>query len=79
MEIWIFVHQRFKIMMELFNLTGKNAMITGGTHGLGMAMAEALAEAGAQLIITGTTPSKMEEALAHYHAKGYKQKVIFLM
>ena len=57
--------------MKLFNLSGKNALITGGTHGLGMAMAEALAEAGARLIITGTTPSKMEDALAHYHAKGY--------
>ena len=61
-------------MMELFNLTEKNAMITGGTHGLGMAMADALAQAGAQLIITGTTPSKMEEAISHYHAKGYQAK-----
>lgn len=60
--------------MELFNLTHKNALITGGTHGLGMAMAEALAQAGAQLIITGTTPSKMEEALAYYRSKGYQAK-----
>lgn len=57
--------------MNLFDLTHKTALITGGTHGLGMAMAEALAQAGAQLVITGTTPSKMEEALAYYHAKGY--------
>jgi len=49
-------------------------MITGGTHGLGMAIAEALAMAGAKLIITGTTPSKMEEALAFYHSKGYSAK-----
>lgn len=60
--------------MELFSLKNKNAMITGGTHGLGMAIAEALAIAGAQLIITGTTPSKMEEALAYYHSKGYNAK-----
>lgn len=60
--------------MNLFNLEGKNALITGGTHGLGMAMAEALAEAGAQLIITGNTPSKMETALDHYQSKGYKAK-----
>lgn len=58
--------------MKLFDLTFKNALITGGTHGLGMAIAEALAQSGAQLIITGTTPSKMEEALAYYHSKGYK-------
>jgi gluconate 5-dehydrogenase len=58
--------------MELFSLQGKKALITGGTHGLGMAMAEGLAKAGAELIITGTTPSKMEEALNYYQGKGYK-------
>ncbi|WP_291115376.1 gluconate 5-dehydrogenase [Flavobacterium sp. UBA6135] len=58
--------------MKLFDLTHKNALITGGTHGLGMAIAEALAQAGAQLIITGTTPSKMEEAISYYKSKGYK-------
>lgn len=57
--------------MELFSLKNKNALITGGTHGLGMAMAEALAIAGAKLLITGTTPHKMEDALAYYHSKGY--------
>lgn len=61
-------------MIELFNLSEKNALITGGTHGLGMAMAEALAQAGALLVITGTTPSKMEEALNYYHSKGYNAK-----
>ncbi|QOW10443.1 gluconate 5-dehydrogenase [Kaistella flava (ex Peng et al. 2021)] len=60
--------------MNLFNLQGKNALITGGTHGLGMAMAEALAQAGAQLIITGNTPSKMESALEYYQSKGYQAK-----
>lgn len=58
--------------MKLFDLTHKNALITGGTHGLGMAIAEALAQAGAQLIITGTTPSKMEEAISYYKSKGYQ-------
>ena len=60
--------------MKLFNLTNKNALITGGTHGLGMAIAEGLAIAGAQLIITGTTPSKMEEAISYYTSKGYQAK-----
>lgn len=58
--------------MNLFNLTGKRALITGGTHGLGQAMAEGLASAGAELVITGTTPSKMDEAIAYYTSKGYK-------
>lgn len=59
-------------MKNLFNLTKKVAVITGGTHGLGMAMAEGLASAGAELIITGTTPSKLEEAIIYYQSKGYK-------
>ncbi|GGK10608.1 gluconate 5-dehydrogenase [Yeosuana aromativorans] len=57
--------------LSLFDLKGKRALITGGTHGLGMAMAEGLATAGAELIITGTTPSKMESALDYYKSKGY--------
>lgn len=58
--------------MNLFSLEGKTALITGGTHGLGMAMADGLAQAGAELIITSTTPSKLEEALQYYKNKGYK-------
>lgn len=58
--------------MNLFDLKGKRALITGGTHGLGLAMAEGLAIAGAELVITGTTPSKMEEAIAYCISKGYK-------
>lgn len=57
--------------MKLFDLTGKRALVTGGTHGLGMAMAEGLASAGAELIITGTTPSKMDDALSYYKSKGF--------
>ncbi|MBD0823698.1 gluconate 5-dehydrogenase [Aestuariibaculum marinum] len=58
--------------MNLFNLKGKRALVTGGTHGLGMAMADGLASAGAELVITGTTPSKMEDALKHYRDQGFK-------
>lgn len=58
--------------MDLFSLKGKVALVTGGTHGLGMAMAEGLALAGAELVITGTTPDKMDNALKHYEDKGFK-------
>ena len=57
--------------MKLFDLKGKRALVTGGTHGLGMAMAEGLAEAGAELVISSTTPEKLEKALGHYKSKGY--------
>lgn len=56
--------------MQLFDLKGKTALITGGTHGLGMAMATALAEAGATLIVNGHTPEKLESAAASYAQKG---------
>jgi gluconate 5-dehydrogenase len=61
---------------NLFDLTGKRALITGGTHGLGMAMAKGLGNAGAELLINGHSPAKLEEAIEAYrnvglNAKGY--------
>lgn len=56
--------------MKLFDLTGKTALVTGGTHGLGMAMAKGLAEAGARLLINGHTASRMEKALEQYRESG---------
>lgn len=61
-------------MTKIFDLTGKIALITGGTHGLGMAMAMGLGEAGATLVINGHTPGKMEKALAAYEAAGLRAK-----
>lgn len=58
--------------MQLFDLTGQVALITGATHGLGMAMAKALGNAGATLVINGNTPAKMEAALENYRQEGYK-------
>lgn len=58
--------------MNLFDLTGRRAFITGGTHGLGMAMAKGLGQAGAELIINGTTPAKMEQAIKEYTNEGLK-------
>jgi gluconate 5-dehydrogenase len=58
-------------MNSLFDLHGKRAFVTGATHGLGMAMAKGLAGAGAELIINGTTPSRMEKAVAEYEREGH--------
>src|SRR5687767_3314753 len=57
---------------NLFDLTGTRALITGGTHGLGMAMAKGLGQAGAELIINGHTKEKMNQALADYSKVGVK-------
>lgn len=58
-------------MNTLFDLSGKRALVTGATHGLGMAMASGLARAGAELVINGTTPEKMEKALKTYREEGF--------
>ncbi len=56
----------------LFDLRGKNALITGSTGGLGMAMAKGLGSAGATLIINGaSSQAKIDEALGVYRAEGY--------
>ena len=48
--------------IRLFDLTGKNALVTGGTHGIVMALATALADAGATIIVNDMFPEKLEEA-----------------
>jgi gluconate 5-dehydrogenase len=54
----------------LFDLSGKRALITGGTHGLGMAMAKGLSAAGATLIVNSHSADKMKTALDEYTQRG---------
>ena len=58
-------------MSNLFDLTGKRALVTGATHGLGMAMAKGLAQHGATLIITGHSPDRLEAAKSEYKKAGF--------
>lgn len=58
-------------MTPLFNLTGKTALITGSTRGLGLAYAYGLAEAGASVILNGTRQQYMDIALSELQNKGY--------
>ena len=46
----------------MFNLTGKRALITGSTQGIGLAIAKCLAEAGATVFINGTNEKKAQLA-----------------
>lgn len=56
--------------INLFDLTGKIALVTGGTHGLGMAMATGLANAGATIVVNGQNKDKMDNALREYTENG---------
>jgi len=55
---------------KLFDLSGKNALVTGGTHGIGMALATGLAEAGATIIVNDMFPEKLESAKEEYAKNG---------
>jgi gluconate 5-dehydrogenase len=67
--------------VSLFDLTGKIALVTGSTHGLGMAMAKGLGHAGATIIVNGnSSQTKIDEAVQEFqkegiHAFGYKFNV----
>ena len=57
--------------MNLFDLTGKKAIVTGGTRGLGYGMAEGLIEAGAEVVIFGSSERVHDVAAGLCH-KGLK-------
>ena len=55
---------------SLFDLTGKTALITGSSQGIGFALAKGLARAGATLIINGRDQTKVESASQLLEADG---------
>ena len=57
-------------VQKLFDLTGQVALVTGGSRGLGLQMAEALGEAGAKIMLTSRKAADLEEAAADLAAKG---------
>ncbi|SDI42323.1 gluconate 5-dehydrogenase [Pseudomonas flavescens] len=59
-------------MSSLFDLTGRTALITGSTRGLGLSYAKGLAEAGAAVILNGTHPQRLQEAVAELTRAGHR-------
>ncbi|MEJ7930034.1 SDR family oxidoreductase [Ramlibacter sp. AN1015] len=55
---------------ELFSLKGRNALVTGGSRGLGLQMAHALGEAGARIMLSSRKAADLEQAVAELQAAG---------
>src|SRR5690242_8029960 len=61
-------------LSKLFDLSGKTALITGSSEGLGLAMARGLAAAGAQIVLNGRDEKKLAKAAEAFAESGHKVK-----
>ncbi|MGD0341361.1 MAG: gluconate 5-dehydrogenase [Bacteroidales bacterium] len=57
-------------MKDLFDLTGKVALVTGGTHGIGLAVGTILGKAGAKICVNDVNDEKLEKCKAEYKKEG---------
>ena len=55
---------------QLFNLEGRTALVTGGSRGLGLQIAEALGEQGAKIVLSARKQTELDEAVAHLTSLG---------
>jgi NAD(P)-dependent dehydrogenase (short-subunit alcohol dehydrogenase family) len=62
--------------MTLFDLTGKTAIVTGSSRGIGLAIAEALASAGANVVISSRKQDQCDKAAAAIRASGGKAAAV---
>jgi len=64
--------------LEKFNLAGRLAIITGGAQGIGLACAEALAEAGAKVVVADRDRQAAEAGCAKLQARGYDADIVIM-
>ena len=55
---------------KLFDLAGRRAIVTGGSRGLGLSIAEALGEMGAEVLIAARKQAELDRAVAHLQGMG---------
>ncbi len=58
--------------LSLFDLTGKTALVTGSSRGLGRAFADGLAGAGARVVLNGVNEERLADAAAEMQAAGHE-------
>ncbi len=62
--------------MQLFDLRGRVAIVTGGNGGIGLGMARGLAEAGAAVVVAARNPDKSAQAVAELEGLGAKARAV---
>src|SRR5437762_5673290 len=64
--------KEYYVAFELFDLTGKRALVTGSSQGIGLAIAQGLADHGAEVVLNGRDSDKLAAAAAKVAARGHK-------
>ena len=62
--------------LEMFNLSGKVAIVTGGSRGFGKAIALSLADAGADVVVASRTQADLDKVASEIESKGRKSLAI---
>jgi NAD(P)-dependent dehydrogenase (short-subunit alcohol dehydrogenase family) len=65
-----------RTIQQLFDLSGKTALVTGGSRGLGLQIAQALGEQGAKLVLSSRKQGELDEAVALLKQRGIEASAI---